>query len=64
MNEIKIHITLGNQKHLGIDKYGNLICFALKDGVVTDYINLGPFTQQRYEELKGYFERLSIHTVG
>lgn len=62
MNEIAIAITLGQEKHLGVDKHGNLICFATKDGIVTDYINLGPFTQARYKELSEYFERLSIHT--
>ena len=63
-NEIKVGITLGDHKHLGIDKFGKLICYATRDGIVTDYINLGPFTQQRYKELREYLDRLSIHTEG
>ena len=61
-NEITVAITVGNDKHIGVDKHHNLICFATKDGIITDYINLGSFTQARYKELSEYMERLSIHT--
>ena len=62
-HEITMAITLGDEKHLGIDKHGNLISYATKGGIVTDYINLGRFTQKRYKELSEYLERLSVHTV-
>lgn len=63
-HEIQVAITLGDEKHLGVDKHNNLICYATKQGIVTDYINLGSFTQQRYKELREYLDRLSIHTEG
>ncbi len=61
-SEITVDITVGNDKYIGVDKHHNLICYATKDGIVTDYINLGLFTQKRYQELSEYMERLSIHT--
>lgn len=61
MNEIKIFISLGNDKFFGVDKYGNLICYATKDGIVIDYINLGTITPLRAKELKDYIDRLEIH---
>lgn len=62
-HEITVAITLGDENHLGIDKHNNLICFSTKQGITTDYINLGRFTEGRYKELKEYLDRLSIHTV-
>ena len=61
MNEITVFFNIGHEKYFGVDKYGNLISYATKDGIITDYINLGRITPARAAELKTYIDRLAIH---
>lgn len=63
MNDLTIYITLGEQKYLGINENDELVLFTTKEGVIRDYVSLGKFTKARAEEIKGYIDQLSIHTI-
>lgn len=61
MNDISIHITLGDGRSFGINDKDELVVFRTKKGIFTDYIVLGKCTKPKIEELKGYLDQLSIH---
>lgn len=60
--DLSIYISLGDGAVIGLDDNNNLIVVRTKKGIVTDRINLGPFTPKRAKELSEYLGRLSIHT--
>lgn len=61
MNDLTIHISLGNQTYIGINESDELVIFTTKLSVIRDYVILGKLSKAKIEELKGYLDQLSIH---
>ena len=60
-NDLTIYISLGNQTYVGINESDELVIFTTKLGVIRDYVILGKLSKAKIEEIKDYFDRLSIH---
>ena len=60
-NDLTIYISLGNQTYVGVNESDELVIFTTKLGVIRDYVILGKLSKAKIEEIKDYFDRLSIH---
>lgn len=61
MNDLTIHISLGNGAYIGINENNELVIFTTKLGVIRDYVILGKLSKAKIKEIKGYLDQLSIH---
>jgi hypothetical protein len=59
----KVYMTIGNGVELGMDQYDHLFVRTQTDRDRWDHVDLGKATKKRFEQLKEYLDRLSIHAV-